>query len=374
MKVLIFSNIPSPYRIDFFNELGKNIELTVVFEAKTANGIKFNWNIDQIHHFNAIFLKDGDINEKKIDWSILKYVKKNKYDHIIVTSYAYLTEMVALIALKILKIPYFMEIDGGLIRKENVLKKRLKSFLISNASGYFSPSKSSDDYLVYYGAKKDLIFRYPFTSLKERDIIDELISKEEKIELRKELGITEKKVILAVGQFIHRKGFDVLLKACRELDNEIAIIFVGGIPTNEYNEFKNRYNLRNVHFEGFKTKEELHRYFKAADIFVLPTREDVWGLVINEAMGFGLPIISTNKCVAALELVNNNENGYIVEVNDHKSIYKSIVKILGDDDLRTQMSWNSLQTIKKYTIENMAGSHLSVFLNICKDKYKKDGY
>lgn len=364
MKVLIFSNIPSPYRIDFFNELGKSIDLTVIFEAKTANGIKFNWNIDQIHHFNAIFLKDGDINEKKIDWSILKYVKKNKYDHIIVTSYAYLTEMVALTALKILKIPYFMEIDGGLIRKENVLKKRLKSFLISNASGYFSPSKSSDDYLVYYGAKKDLIFRYPFTSLKERDIIDELISKEEKTELRKELGITEKKVILAVGQFIYRKGFDVLLKACRGLDNETAILFVGGTPINEYNEFKDRYNLSNVHFEGFKTKEELHRYFKAADIFVLPTREDVWGLVINEAMGFGLPVITTNKCIAGLELIHNGKNGFIIGVDDELELREAIKEILNSNYLMRQMSLNNLKKIKKYSIEEMVTVHLDYFENL----------
>lgn len=66
-------------------------------------------------------------------------------------------------------------------------------------------------------------------------------------------------------------------------------------------------NLTQIHFEGFKTKEELAMYFKAADIFVHPTREDIWGLVINESMAYGLPVITTNKCVAGMELITNKE-------------------------------------------------------------------
>lgn len=362
MKVLIFSNIPSPYRIDFFNELGRNVELTVVFEARSAKGIKFNWNIDQIHHFKAIFLKDGDINEKKIDWSILKYIKKNKYDHIIVTSYAYLTEMVALIALKLLKVPYYMEIDGGLIRKENLFKKIFKCFLISNAKGYFSPSNNSDDYLIHYGAEKKNIYRYPFTSLKEREILTQVVSEDEKRALRIELGIAETNLVLAVGQFIYRKGFDVLLNTCKDLEHSTGVVFVGGIPTDEYIDLKEKYNLSNVYFEGFKSKNELVKYFKAADIFVLPTREDVWGLVINEAMAYGLPIVTTNRCIAGLELVDGGESGFIVEVDNTDNLSTAIKDILSDNTLRKRMSKRSLEIINNYTIENMVKAHLQVLL------------
>ena len=101
MKILIISNIPSPYRIDFFNELGKHVDLTVVFEARNAKGITFNWNVDSIKNFKVVFLKEGFINEKRINFKILKYIKKNTYDHIIITSYVYLTEMAALLVLKL---------------------------------------------------------------------------------------------------------------------------------------------------------------------------------------------------------------------------------------------------------------------------------
>lgn len=363
MKILIFSNIPSPYRIEFFNELGKKVDLTVVFEAKTAVGIKFNWKNNQIQNFKAIFLKEGDINEKRVNWSILKYVKRDRYDHIIVTSYAYYTEMTALIALKFLRIPYFLEIDGGLIREERKIKKLFKTFLISSAAGYLSPSKSSDAYLVYYGANKELIYRYPFSSLKDKDILINPILYEEKLKFRKELGITEKKIVLAVGRFIHSKGFDVLLNASKYLKEDIGVYFVGGEPTEEYLSIKHNNLLEHVYFEGFKSKEELSKYYKAADVFALPTRDDVWGLVINEAMGYGLPVISTNKCVAALELVKPNVNGYIIQVDDVETLAEKINEIFLDINIKEKVSMgkHSLSLIRQYTIENMTREHIKVF-------------
>ncbi|MFR0840585.1 MAG: hypothetical protein ACLSH0_05000 [Mediterraneibacter faecis] len=78
MKVLFVTNIPVPYRIDFYNELGKMVDLTVVFEAKGAEdqGIRFNYNLDQIENFKAVFLSDGNIKEKKINWKILNIIRE----------------------------------------------------------------------------------------------------------------------------------------------------------------------------------------------------------------------------------------------------------------------------------------------------------
>lgn len=360
MKVLFITNIPSPYRIDFYNELGKYVNLTVLFEAKTAEGIKFNWNIDEIKNFIPIFLKEGNIQEKKVDWGILKYIKGNEYDNIIVTSYSYFTEMVALIFLKIKRIPYFLESDGGLIRRENKFKRAYKRFLIANAEGYFSPSKSSDDYLNFYGAKSESIFRYRFTSLHEKDILKKIPNESEKMDLRKKLGIKDKRVILSVGRFIYSKGFDVLLNACKGLSNDICVYIVGGEPTKELLKLKNKFKLDNIYFEGFKSKSELEEYYKASDLFVLPTRDDIWGLVINEAMAYGLPIITTDKCVAGLELVEGCKNGYIIHSDDSGKLTEKINEILYDKVLINKMSKESLNRIQSYTIEKMVARHLEV--------------
>lgn len=360
MKVLFITNIPAPYRIDFYNELGKSVDLTVIFESKSAEGIRFNWNINEIKNFKAIFLSEGNINEKKVDWKILKYIKKNEYDHIVATSYSYFTEMIALIFMKIKNIPYYLETDGGLIREENKIKRLYKRFLISGAKGYFSPSEASDEYLIFYGADKNKIYRYPFTSLKEKDILSKKLNSKDKKYIKKQLRIKEEKIILSVGQFIYRKGYDVLLNSIEGLDDNIGVYIIGGTPTTEYLKLKKDLNLKNVYFKEFMTKKDMSLYFKVADIFILPTREDIWGLVINEAMSYGLPVITTDKCIAGLELVDE-KNGSIVSINNKYELRKEIDKILDNEDMIECMGQESLRKIKKYTIENMSKKHISCF-------------
>lgn len=169
-----------------------------------------------------------------------------------------------------------------------------------------------------------------------------------------------KKIVISVGQFIPRKGFDVLLSAWKDCNKEYELYIIGAEPTKEYIDIKNRLKLDNVHFEGFKTKEILKKYYCAADLFVLPTREDIWGLVINEAMANGLPIITTNRCVAGLELVEDGVNGFIVPTEDSAALAAKINKILADDSLRQRMAMESLKRIRPYTIENMSLAHCAV--------------
>lgn len=357
-KVLFITNIPAPYRIDFYNELGKSVDLTVLFEARGASdqGIRFNYNLETISNFKAVFLSEGNICEKKIDWKIVQFLSKSKFDEIVVTSYSYYTEMIGLIYLKFHKIPYYMETDGGIIRNEGGIKRWYKRFLISGAKGYFSPSKSSDDYLAFYGAKRDKIYRYPFTSLKNDDVLSRPLTVDEKITYKNQLGIHETFMILGVGQFIYRKGWDVLLQAAAKIDRRIGVYIVGGEPTEEYLSIQKEYGLTNVYFGGFKTKEELKTYFMAADVFVLPTREDIWGLVINEAMAYGLPVITTNKCVSGIELVQDGVTGYIIQSEGKQQLANAINKIVDGSINRNQI----LETARKYTIENMVKEHIRI--------------
>ena len=88
-RVLFLTNIPAPYRIDFFNALGRLCELTVVFEARRAEGIRFNWNEDTAKHFTAVFLNDADIDETHVDQRIFQSIARDRYDQIVATSYGY---------------------------------------------------------------------------------------------------------------------------------------------------------------------------------------------------------------------------------------------------------------------------------------------
>ena len=171
-------------------------------------------------------------------------------------------------------------------------------------------------------------------------------------------------MILSVGQPIHRKGFDLLIKAAEDLGElDAGFFIVGGNPDEECSGLLKDLNVTNVSFVPFMKKEQLAEYYLAADCFVLPTREDVWGLVINEAMTYGLPVITTDKCGAGLELVEDGVNGYIVESESSKALGGAIRSVL-DCDEPAGMADASLSKIEEYTLENMADVHISIFKEI----------
>lgn len=359
MKLLFMTNIPSPYRVDFFNELGKYCDLTVTFEKTTSNERDKSWSNYQFQNFKGVFLKGKSINtDTAICFEIKKVIKNGNFDKIICANFTSPTGMIAIRYMRKKKIKYWLESDGGFAKNGKGFKEKLKKYLIKGAEGYLSTGKAHDEYYFTYGAEKERIHRYPFTSIHENYVEESVGSAEEKLALREKLQIPEEKVVLAVGQFIYRKGFDVLIKAATELPKNVGFYFVGGTPTKEYLALREENGLSNVHFAGFKDRKTLKEYYRAADVFAFPTREDIWGLVVNEAMANGLPVITTDKCVAGLELVKEGENGYLVPTDDVKALKQAIEKVFENQENVTLMGEKSLEIIKGYSIEEMTRVHL----------------
>ena len=359
MKVLFLTNVPSPYRVDFFNELGKNCELTVLFEKNTSDERDASWSNYSFSNFKGVFLKGKSFKtDGAICFEVLKYLKRGAYDHIVCTNFSSPTGMLAIEWMRLKGIKYFLESDGGFPKNGKGVKEAVKRHFIKGAKGYFSTGAAHDAYYLAYGAEKEKIYHYQFTSLKSEDLLLSVPSREEKEALRKEYGMTEEHIVLSVGQFIHRKGFDVLIKAAKSLPKNIGVYIVGGNPPQEYIELKGE--CENIHFVDFKLKDELKKYYMAASVFVLPTREDIWGLVINEAMSLGLPVITTNKCIAGLELIKDDFNGYIVPVEDENIIAEKVCQIV---ETKSDMilGQNALTTIFDYTFTKMAKTHLEIF-------------
>jgi len=365
MRVLWLTNIPSPYRVKFFNEFGKYCDLTVLFEKRASEERDESWKKFPIDHFNAVYLKGKSIGVAEAFCpEVVKYLNCT-YDHIIVTNFSDLTGMLAIARLKLKRIPYIIESDGGFAGSGKGIKEKVKKWLLSSAYMYFSTAEEHDKYYLTYGAKREEIIRYPFTSLQEEDILAVPVSKEEKLVLRKKIGMKEEKIILSVGQFIHRKGYDILFDALCKMDKSIGCYIIGGKPTGEYLQMIKEKQLTNVHFIDFKIKDELNEYYKAADLFVLPTREDIWGLVVNEAMAQGLPVITTNRCVAGLELIQDPVFGQLVLVEDVEALVNAIKNEL--ENLSEERSSQILNKIKQYTVEKMVCVHMEYL----EKEYKK---
>ncbi len=357
-KILFLTNYPSPYRVRFFDQLAKEAEVTVLFadriQEKTHRSAA--WYVEGQGEFHAVQLTKrlGKVGTNSLCTDVIPWLKKD-FDQIVVCGYSHPTAILAMVYMRLNRIPFWMEIDGGIIRQEGKMKYLLKKSLVTLAKQWLSTGPYPTDYLVHYGASRERVREYPFSSLKEGDILPAPVTREEKTLLRRELEIREEKVILSIGQFIHRKGFDVLLKAAAKLPEDVGIYIVGGEPTQEYLAMRDSLGLKNVHFVGFQKKDELARYYRAADLFTLPTREDIWGLVVNEAMAFALPVITTDRCVAGLVLVEEGKSGYIVPVGDPDALAEKMNLALAGD--LAQMGAAALERIRPYTIENMARVH-----------------
>src|SRR5699024_11074740 len=144
--------------------------------------------------------------------------------------------------------------------------------------------------------------------------------------------------VITVGQFIYRKGFDILLAAWKDLDKKYQLIILGGGELEgEYRRYIERCSYQNVFVLGFMPKEDLFKYYEASDVFVLPTREDIWGLVVNEAMACGLPVITTEKCIAGMEYIDNGVNGFIVPTENPGILHDKMEYLLMNDVEREKM-------------------------------------
>lgn len=355
MKVLFYTNLPSPYRVDFFNLLGKSVELTVVFTAHRDQNVGWVQGNEDIRNFKAIFLCDSDrqpVNRPKYSYPDAIRFALGDWDAIFVTNYSSPTEILLIRSLKQRRIPYILEVDGGFVREESRIKRQLKKYLVSGAKYYLSTGNMTDDYLVFYGADKTKIRRYPLSSVFAAEISDAPASAEEKTQNRKALGLPDGLLCLFAGQLIHRKGVDILVEAAKRLP-DIRFCVVGNGDFSGYSA------PENVIFAGQKSREDLARYYRAADLFVLPTREDIWGLVVNEAAAKGLPVVTTDRCIAGLEMLDPK---YIIPAENADALTQKLNELASDPGALKTAAEASLSAAGRYTIEEMVRVHLA-FLN-----------
>ena len=184
------------------------------------------------------------------------------------------------------------------------------------------------------------------------------------LKYKKELGFIDKKLVIAVGRFIPLKQYDVLLKACENMPGDYELLLIGeGEERACYESIIERLSIKNVRILDFMLPDELKKYYYAADLFVHTSSTETWGLVINEAMAKGVPVIATNHCVAGVELIREGIDGYIIDVGAVDVLKEKIINILSDDALKGEMMKNVLNRIAPYTFERQAEIHNEIFKN-----------
>ncbi len=356
-KLLIVSDVSAPYRIEVFKRLSEAFDVTVFFNRSREQSRDPSWYVPSSRCFEFYVLNNAEALEKYE--AALKVI--DDFDAVLCYD-PWAKRSRALQRLCMCKrVPYILNADGALSINTSLIKKTVKTFYVKRAALCFAGCKRAEEYFLTYGAKKNKVVRHPFTSLSEGAILHEPLSVEEKKKYKQRLGIDpDAKVVLAVGQFIYRKGFDLLLKAWRKISEDTHLFIVGGGPLqSEYEHQVREDELKNAHIEGFKTSDELALYYLAADVFVMPTREDIWGLVVNEALSKAVPVISSDMCTAGIELIEDGVNGFVYHVHDTDKLAEYIDSVAVCSSEYDEMRRKALIAVKERTYENVVSAHIS---------------
>jgi glycosyltransferase involved in cell wall biosynthesis len=165
------------------------------------------------------------------------------------------------------------------------------------------------------------------------------------------LGLEGKTVVLSVCYLTPRKGVKYLVSAFQAIAGEKDVLaLVGSGPEEAVLRQMSQGDSR-IMFPGYFDGAEKSSWYAAADLFVLPTLHDPWGIVVNEAMAFGLPIITTESAGCVPDIVKDQENGFVVPAGDENALSAALARLSKDADLRRQMGQHSRAIIADYTTE-----------------------
>jgi glycosyltransferase involved in cell wall biosynthesis len=355
----LFSH-PAPYKVNLFNGLAKHVDLMVFFERKLGRYQRLQYVDQDRYQFQYRFLKGLPIGkENHVSLEVIHHLKTHAYDFIVINGYSSFTEILTIRYLQRHQIPYYLYVNGGLIRLESHLKFRFKKSLISQAIGYFSPTPLIDEYLMHYGATKEKIIHFPYSTIFSNEILTQPLSAQEKLSLRKVIGLPEEgKIFMAIGEFIPRKNFVELIHAWRTVPRTMHLMLIGeGKETLLYRKLIRRYQLKNIHLTSFQPKNLILSYLRASDGFILLSKEDIYGHVVNEALSQGVPVLASDKVIAARVLIRPGINGYLLSLKDIDQLPKLL-----DQLLLIQPTAASQAIAQSQTIEAMVQTHVDYFL------------
>lgn len=348
--IAIITNMPTPYRRKQFENYSKYFNLTIYYCTKLEND-RF-WTFKNSKGVTEVFLKGLSIMNIHFNPGIIKIIFNNRYDFFIVGGFSYPTVLISVVILRILRKKWVMISDGISPKKamnEKWFVKIFKKFFLRGATAYFINGTASRKNFRSYGIHGDKIFNQYMTV-----DVNNFIKKQTKgLEIREEIrslyNIKSNSILLNyTGRLISKKGIADLINAIKILNmkHDLFLFIIGeGIYRAELKKISKEINDR-VIFTGHVEPSELYKYYYASDIFVLPTLDDPWGLVVNEAMACQLPVIVTDAAGCSVDLIKNN--GFVTKAGDVKELVDALEKLI-DSEKRKLFGKKSREIISKWT-------------------------
>ena len=331
-KIVILTNIPAPYRVDLFNHLAEKYpryEFHFVFSMQVPGDREWSCTLPE----NAVFLKNrafylkGKYDTRRIilTYGLRGILKKIKPDLIVASEYNF-SSQIALSYAKSHKIPFVSWSDGTALSERGIskLQRRLRRRVFKNAAAFLASSTKTAELQISYGADPAKIYKSLLT-------VDTAKYRQVKTEYSNHL--------LYVGSTIPRKGLDLLFAALAHVKNDYILDIVGAdkLPDDLKAQAEALGITDKISLHGFIQAEEIRKYYDMGGVFVLPTREDCFGLVILEAMCASLPVVISKYADGAYDLFTDGVEGLLVDPEDPEEFGAALDRLLSDPALRQKM-------------------------------------
>jgi glycosyltransferase involved in cell wall biosynthesis len=337
----LLHNIISPHVVPLFDRLAKQegIQLKVYFLAETDRNRRWSARIDASFDYQilpnwAIRVGRKDLHTFFVNPTIVSALLRDQFDILISVGWDSFAAQAAFVLCKLLGRPYIIW-SGSTIHESSwrrTVTLPVVRAMVHGSDASIAYGSWARDYLVSLGADPKQTFKAFNTVDVEwfSQTSDSLRTKRESI--RAELGLRDGPVVLYVGQLIERKGaldllsaHQILLKNCPTA--QLALVGYGQLEPRLRHTVA-RLRIDGVRFLGHVAIADLPRCYVAADCFVLPSHEEVWGLVLNEAAACGLPIVTTSRVGAAPDLVHPGVNGFVVAAHDPGALAEALQQSL----------------------------------------------
>ena len=388
MNIIIVLRNIGPYHQSRFESLvNENLNL-FAFETRPESQ-EYLWKFSnsckyQVIKFPKSNLPEKDISNREIDSLYKKNISSIKPDAIISVGWADRSYQRLLMYANSNNIPCII-VSDSIMKTENnkrrfFLKEILKKIILRGYSAAFVAGKESKDYLIKLGFNDERIF-------KPWNVVDNSFFEKSSSKLDK----SEYKYFLCVSRLLERKNLFNLIKNFSNYQKEggswgLKIIGSGDLYLKLKNYVQKIKNNRKIEIINWLQIGDLVHYYKQASAFILPSYFDNWGLVVNEAISSGLPCIVSQNCGCAVDLIKNNETGFIFNPNKNHELHKYMKKVENltkDEQLKmVSLARNNLKNydldifsknFKKaivFSIKNQRKSFISTLLlrlvsNIC---------
>ncbi len=356
----------SRYSIKVFYTLGANSNSFI----DNGFGRQENWNIDLLSGYNYEFLENTSsrpssstywgINNPLLIDKILSY----QPDVLIVYGWKHHSHLSVLNYFHN-KIPILFRGDSTTLDDSSAFFLRpffryvFLKWIYRKVDYALSPGTASDKYFLRSGLRKNQIIRAEHAIDNERFMSMSKKEEEQLSDLVNSLSIKPSQIVfLFAGKFIEIKNPFLLIDAFINLKKQksnVHLLFVGnGILEKEIKKRLNDFSIdisSSITILPFQDQTQMKLLYRVADVFVLPSRSETWGLSINEALACGTPVIVSDKCGSSIDLVKEDENGLVFKSEDGQDLLQKMQKMC-NDDFRIKLAANTQFSLKKYTYQS----------------------